>query len=94
LEAHFEGAKAYNLRGDVVDLPTLHKVFSALEPEASKLITFGDRQIPISYDLSDDGIQKDLGPLLKTPLEEGIRRTIKKFRKLEAEGRLDKKDIS
>jgi nucleoside-diphosphate-sugar epimerase len=94
LEAHFEGAKAYNLRGDVVDLPTLHKVFTTLEPEASKLITFGDRQIPISYDLSDDGIQKDLGPLLKTPLEEGIRRTIKKFRKLETEGRLDKKDIS
>lgn len=94
LDAPFQGAKAYNLRGDVVDLPALHKTFSTLEPEAAAKITFGDRQIPISFDLSDDGIQKDLGPLLKTPLDEGIRRTIKKFRKLEAEGRLDTRDIS
>jgi len=94
LDVPFEGAKSYNLRGDVVDLQTLHQVFEKLEPEASKLITFGDRQIQIAYNLSDDGLQKEIGPLPKTPLSEGIFRTIKKFRKLEAEGRLDKKDIS
>jgi nucleoside-diphosphate-sugar epimerase len=94
LDVTFEGAKSYNLRGDVVDLQTLHQVFEKLEPEASKLITFGDRQIQIAYNLSDDGLQKEIGPLPKTTLSEGIFRTIKKFRKLEAEGRLDKKDIS
>jgi len=94
LDVPFEGAKSYNLRGDVVDLQTLHQVFQKLEPEASKLITFGDRQIQIAYNLSDDALQKEIGPLPKTPLSEGIYRTIKKFRKLEAEGRLDKKDIS
>lgn len=94
LDVPFEGAKSYNLRGDVVDLQTLHQVFEKLEPEASKLITFGDRQIQIAYNLSDDALQKEIGPLPKTPLSEGIFRTIKKFRKLEAEGRLDKKDIS
>jgi len=94
LDVPFEGAKSYNLRGDVVDLQTLHQVFEKLEPEASKLITFGDRQIQIAYNLSDDALQKEIGPLPKTTLSEGIFRTIKKFRKLEAEGRLDKKDIS
>ncbi len=94
LDVPFEGAKSYNLRGDVVDLQTIHQVFEKLEPEASKLITFGDRQIQIAYNLSDDGLQKEIGPLPKTSLSEGIFRTIKKFRKLEAEGRLDKKDIS
>ena len=94
LDVPFEGAKSYNLRGDVVDLQTLHQVFEKLEPEASKLITFGDRQIQIAYNLSDEGLQKEIGPLPKTTLSEGIFRTIKKFRKLEAEGRLDKKDIS
>ncbi len=94
LDVLFEGAKSYNLRGDVVDLQTLHQVFEKLEPEASKLITFGDRQIQIAYNLSDDALQKEIGPLPKTTLSEGIFRTIKKFRKLEAEGRLDKKDIS
>ena len=94
LDVPFEGAKSYNLRGDVVDLQSLHQVFEKLEPEASKLITFGDRQIQIAYNLSDDALQKEIGPLPKTTLSEGIFRTIKKFRKLEAEGRLDKKDIS
>ena len=94
LDVPFEGAKSYNLRGDVVDLQTLHQVFEKLEPEASKLITFGDRQIQIAYNLSDDALQREIGPLPKTTLSEGIFRTIKKFRKLEAEGRLDKKDIS
>jgi nucleoside-diphosphate-sugar epimerase len=94
LDVPFEGAKSYNLRGDVVDLQTLHQVFEKLEPEASKLITFGDRQIQIAYNLSDDGLQKEIGPLPKTPLSEGIFRTIKMFRKLEAEGSLDIKDIS
>ena len=94
LDVPFEGAKSFNLRGDVVDLKTLHQVFEKLEPEAAKLITFGDRQIQIAYDLSDDNLQKEIGPLPKTPLSEGIYRTIKKFRKLESEGRLDKKDIS
>jgi nucleoside-diphosphate-sugar epimerase len=94
LDVPFEGAKSFNLRGDVVDLKTLHQVFEKLEPEAAKLITFGDRQIQIAYDLSDDNLQKEIGPLPKTPLSEGIFRTIKKFRKLESEGRLDKKDIS
>lgn len=94
LDVPFEGAKSYNLRGDVVDLQTLHQVFEKLEPEASKLITFGDRQIQIAYNLSDNALQKEIGPLPKTTLSEGIFRTIKKFRKLEAEGRLDKKDIS
>ena len=94
LDVPFEGAKSFNLRGDVVDLKTLHQIFEKLEPEAAKLITFGDRQIQIAYDLSDDNLQKEIGPLPKTPLSEGIFRTIKKFRKLESEGRLDKKDIS
>ena len=94
LDVPFEGAKSYNLRGDVVDLQTLHQVFEKLEPEASKLITFGDRQIQIAYNLSDDTLQKKIGTFTKNPLQEGIFRTIKKFRKLEAEGRLDKKDIS
>jgi hypothetical protein len=34
-------------------------------------------------------LQRDLGPTPKTPLAEGIRRTLALFRKLNAEGRLD-----
>ncbi len=93
LEAPYSGAKSYNLRGDVVDLPTFHQSLCAVEPAARKLITFGDRQIAIAYNLDDGALQRDLGPMPKTPLAEGIRRTLEHFRLLLAEGRLDTADL-
>jgi nucleoside-diphosphate-sugar epimerase len=93
LEAPYSGAKSYNLRGHVVDLSTFHRLLSSVEPEAERLITFGDRQIPIAFDLDDSTLQRDLGPLPRTPLEEGIRRTLEQFRHLQSEGRLDATDL-
>jgi nucleoside-diphosphate-sugar epimerase len=57
------------------------------------LITHGDRQLAIAYDLDDSALQRDLGPLRHTPLVEGIRRTLEHFRRLHAEGRLDTDDL-
>jgi nucleoside-diphosphate-sugar epimerase len=89
LEAPYTGAKSYNLRGDVVDLATFHRVLCEVEPAARELISFGDRQIGIAYDLDDSALQRDLGPMPRTPLKDGIRRTLDLFRRLRAEGRLD-----
>lgn len=93
LEAPYQGARSYNLRGHVVDLPTFHRALAAVEPAAARLITFGERQIAIAYDLDDSALQQDLGPIPRRPLEEGIRETLDLFRKLLAEGRLDTKDL-
>jgi nucleoside-diphosphate-sugar epimerase len=93
LEAPYEGAKSYNLRGDVVDLPAFHRALGAADPAAARLITFGDRQITIAYDLDDGALQRDLGPVPKTPLAEGVRRTLEMFTRLRAEGRLDTADL-
>ena len=93
LEAPYTGAKSYNLRGDVVDLPAFHRALCEVDPAAAKLITHGDRQIAIAYDLDDSALQRDLGPIAKTPLVEGIRRTLAQFRQLQAEGRLDTSDL-
>jgi nucleoside-diphosphate-sugar epimerase len=93
LEAPYQGAKSYNLRGDVVDLPTFHRALRAVEPAAERLITHGDRQIGIAYNLEDAALQRDLGPLTKTPLDKGIRQTLDLFRRLHSEGRLDTADI-
>ena len=46
-----------------------------------------------AYDLSDAGIERDLGPMPKTPLEAGIRLTVEVFKRLQAEGRLDTSDL-
>jgi len=93
LEAPYTGAKSYNLRGDVVDLPAFHRALGEVDPAAAKLITHGDRQIAIAYDLDDAALQRDVGPLLRTPLVEGIRRTLTQFKQLQTEGRLDSSDL-
>lgn len=93
LQAPYQGAKSYNLRGQVVDMKTLHRALVEVEPAAAKLITFGERQIAIAYDLDDRALQRDLGPMPLTPLVDGIRQTLALFRKLQAEGRLDTADL-
>jgi nucleoside-diphosphate-sugar epimerase len=93
LEAPYHGAKSYNLRGHVVDLPTFHRALVEVEPTAAKLVTFGDKQIPIAYDLDDAALQRDLGPMPVTPLVEGIRQTLGMIRQLQKEGRLDTADL-
>lgn len=93
LEGSYRGAKSYNLRGDVVDLPALHRALCEVDPAARDLITHGDAQIPIAYDLDDSVLQRDLGPMPRTPLVEGIFKTYELFKKLHAEGRLDLRDV-
>jgi nucleoside-diphosphate-sugar epimerase len=93
LEAPYTGAKSYNLRGDVVDLPTFHCTLCQADPRAAQLITYGERQIAIAYDLDDTALQCDLGPLPRTPLVEGVRRTLKHFKQLQAAGKLDTADL-
>src|SRR5438105_13185732 len=44
LEAPYRGAKSYNLRGHIVDLPAFHQALYTVEPSAKELITYGDRQ--------------------------------------------------
>ncbi len=93
LEVPFHGAKVYNLRGAVVDLPTFHRTLCEVEPKAADLITYGEQQITIAYDLSDATLQQDIGPIRTTSLAEGIRRTYEQFRRLFAGGQLDTSDL-
>ena len=93
LEMQYEGAKSYNLRGDVVDMATFHQALCAVEPAAKNLITFGEKQIAIAYDLDNAALERDLGPMPKTNLVDGIRLTLEQFRKLRTEGRLDTADL-
>jgi nucleoside-diphosphate-sugar epimerase len=93
LERPYTGAKSYNLRGAVVTLADFHQALGKVLPEAAKHVTLGTTQIAIAYDLSDSGLERDLGPMPKTPLEAGIRETVAIFRKLHSEGRLDTADL-
>ena len=93
LEVPYEGAKSYNLRGHVVDLPAFHQTLCDVHPLAARLITYGERQIAIAYDLDDSALERDLGPMPRTPLVEGIRQTLQHFQCLAKEDRLDATDL-
>lgn len=93
LDAPYQGAKSYNLRGHVVDQPAFLRALCEVEPTASRWITHGDRQIAIAYDLDDQALQRDLGPMPRTPLSDGIRQTLESFRRLHREGCLDTADL-
>jgi nucleoside-diphosphate-sugar epimerase len=93
LEAPYQGAKSYNLRGNVVELAGLHQAMVTVDPMAKDLITYGDKQIPIAFDLDDSALQRDLGPVPRTPLVDGLRQAYDMFKKLHVEGRLDTRDL-
>ena len=93
LERPYSGAKSYNLRGAVVTLTDFHTALARVLPEAAQLVTIGTTQIAIAYDLSDAGLEADLGAMPKTSLEDGIRETVEIFRQLQSEGRLDTADL-
>jgi nucleoside-diphosphate-sugar epimerase len=93
LEAPYLGAGVYNLRGAVVDLPTFRRTLIEVAPEAERLITHGEKQLAIAYDLSDERLQREIGGIPRTELREGIRRTLARFRELRDGGRLDTSDI-
>ena len=93
LDRPYSGAKSYNLRGAVVTLKDFHAALTTVLPDAAKLVTTGTTQIAIAYDLSDDGLQRDLGPMPKTSLVDGIKATVAIFRQLQSEGRLDTADL-
>ena len=93
LEAPFEGAKAYNVRGAVVDIETLYQTLVQVAPEAEGLVTFGGNQLPIGFDLDDSALVAEIGEFPKTPLADGIRATVELFRSLQSQGRLDTSDL-
>jgi nucleoside-diphosphate-sugar epimerase len=93
LTAPFDGADAFNIRGAVVPMETFVAILAAVAPAAARLVTHGDRVLPIAPDLDDTRLERRLGPIPRTPLETGIRETYERFVKLRDEERLDLGDL-
>ena len=94
LDRPYTGAKSYNLRGAVVTLADFHAALcagAAGSGEARHVRHDADRHRlrPVRR----RHCERDLGPMPKTPLEDGIRETVAIFRQLQTEGRLDTADL-
>jgi nucleoside-diphosphate-sugar epimerase len=94
LDAPFEGADAFNVRGAVVPIEEFVGTLRAVAPEAERLISHRDRQLPIAPDLDNTRLQAGLGPLPRTSLADGVRETHRRFVSLRELGRLDLSELS
>jgi nucleoside-diphosphate-sugar epimerase len=94
LEHPFSGAESFNVRGSVETIDGFVETLCEVVPGARRLITHGDRQLPIAPDLDDSRLQSQLGPIPRTSLRDGIAETYARFVELDKHGRLDDSDLS
>jgi len=88
-----EGAHVFNLHGDSVPVARIVEVIEELAPAARGSIRVEGAPLPIPPALDGAALHSVLDGLPKTPLEEGIRETLRRFAGLEAAGRLDARDL-
>lgn len=93
LTAPFTGADAFNVRGAVEPIERFVATLREVAPEAAELVSHGDRQLPIAFDLDDSRLQASLGPIPTTSLRDGISETYRRFVALRDLGRLDLSDL-
>jgi nucleoside-diphosphate-sugar epimerase len=89
-----EGPHVFNLHGDVVEVSEIVRLIDAELPlELRGLTTFGGPSIPVAASMNDRAIRAAIGTLSQTPLQSGIRDTVRRFASLREEGRLDTSDL-
>jgi nucleoside-diphosphate-sugar epimerase len=89
-----KGAHVFNLHGDVVEVGEIVRLIDAGLPSHLRgLVSFGGPVIPVAPSMNDRAIRATIGNLSQTPLEAGIRETIRRFASLRDEGRLDTSDL-
>ncbi len=82
------GAHVFNLAGDIVDMHDLISMLEVASPGASSLITAAGPQVPVAFRMNDSALRSTVGEMPRTPLADGIRKTIEGFRALRAKGML------
>jgi len=92
-ESALPGAKVYTPRGSVVRMEEFIATLERILPRARGLIKAEGKPLPIAADLDDSALQRDLGSVPRTPLEEGIRETADIFQQLHEKARLETQDL-
>jgi nucleoside-diphosphate-sugar epimerase len=93
LDRPFEGADAFNVRGAVATIEEFVATLRQVAPEPARLITHGNRQLPIAPDLDDARLDARLGPLPRTALGAGVAETYERFVALRDQKNLDLSDL-
>jgi nucleoside-diphosphate-sugar epimerase len=84
LLAPLEGAHVFNLEGAVIAMDELIETLERLRPGASRLITAEGPQVPVAYRMDGSRLRAHVSGIPRTPLEDGIRKTLEMFERLRA----------
>lgn len=90
----YRGAAVHNLRGQQVEISTVHRTMCQIDPKAQQLISFGTKPLPVAHGFLDEGLQQQFGPLPLTSLSAGMTATYHRFQSLQQQGRLDLTDLA
>jgi nucleoside-diphosphate-sugar epimerase len=74
-----EGAHVYNLAGDIVRMSDLVSRIDALRPGAARLLSITGPQVPVSFHMDATALHEAVPGIPRTPLDEGLRRTLEIF---------------
>ena len=88
LVSPLEGAHVFNLAGDMVRIDEFIRRLDRLRPGAAHLVTAEGPQVPVAYRMDDSQLRSKIPGIPRTPLEEGMRKTLELFDRLREEGRL------
>ncbi len=83
-----DGARVHNLGGSVVDMSEVVAAIERAVPELAGRITHDDTPLPFPPEFTTGDLQRHLGPLPDTPLDQGVADTVVRFRDLIARGLL------
>lgn len=83
-----QGAELLNLGGSVVGMEEVVAAIERAAPEVAGQVSHDDDPLPFPPEVLAEDLERRLGPLPHTPLEDGVARTVELFRDLIARGRL------
>jgi len=84
--AEHEGASVHNLAGSTVSIDEVSDAIASAAPDAGGLIDFDDVHLPFPSGVDSSSFRELVGDFAETPLDEGVRITIDRFRHLVKEG--------
>jgi nucleoside-diphosphate-sugar epimerase len=83
-----EGAHVFNLAGEIISMDDFIATLERIRPGAAALISASGPQVPVAFRMDDSQLREKIQGIEKTPLQEGIERTLSIFDRLRREGRL------
>jgi nucleoside-diphosphate-sugar epimerase len=77
-----EGAGVYNFGGTRATMAEVVAAIEAAAPESAGRITWVETPLAFPEAFESGGLDRAIGPVLRTPLADGVRQTIERFRAL------------